>query len=202
MCTKYDAASGNFLRRAQNGKMRLFIVLDRDCFRVPASGKIRVVVDGVEITVLYNRYTNLHVFDDGYLQCCGRLDVHDPTCRIIRRGQPRQIRAPQPGPAVPLVAKFTEDVITLRKQYAAETAAALFHHEANDGYLPDFFRGQGKRYKCALRTCYTWVYSHGENNFTACVPCNDPRCKSFPCAGLRAQHPRALEMAQVAATLF
>ena len=49
---------------------------------------------------------------------------------------------------------------------------------------------------------HSGISTDGENNFTACVPCNDQQCKSFPCAGLRAQHPRAIEMAQVAATLF
>ena len=93
-------------------------------------------------------------------------------------------------------------VLALRKQYAEETCAELFHNHATDGYLPDFFRGQGKRYKISLRTCSSWIYSNGESNFTACVPCNDQQCKSFPCAGLRVRNPRALEMAAATMDAF
>ena len=175
MCTKFDSTSGNYLRRAQNGKMRAFLVVDRDRFAVPVTGRIRVNVTGDVVTVIYNRYTNLHVFDDSYLQCCGRVDSHAPTCRFTRR-QERQVRAPQPGPAHPVQLKFAPAVLAAREKYAEETAAEIFHMANDAGYLPDLFRGEGKMYKCKLRICRAWVFSHGDVTFTACVPCNTVSC--------------------------
>ena len=133
---------------------------------------VYVSVGGVRIKVKFNRYENVHIYDDGFNRCCGRIGWHEIDCGVANKRQRQHIPPPQPALQRPA------HEAAMRRALAEAVCEACAPEIDADGML--------MLERAQPRLCNAWIHR--------VTGCREGRCKWFPCVADRVQHPRAAEL--------